>query len=276
MTVPSLKVDPAKCIGCAACVNDCIARALAMQDQLAGWAPDGQLRCIRCQHCFAICPTGALSFDGRDPAQAPAAGPLPEADAVLRLMQNRRSCRGYKQAALDPGTLRQLLAVLSWTPTGVNDHRLHFAVIDSLEAMNAMRDHVYAMYKRQVRTKSLAPAVERFAGFYDAVEDGADILFRHAPHLIVASTPEDAPCAAIDPVIALSYFELYAASLGVGTTWCGLGHAALKHIAPEMLDKLGVPDRYLPGYMMLFGPPAVEYARGTLPEPAQITLTGEI
>ena len=29
------------------------------------WAEQGEARCIKCQHCFAICPTGALSIHER-------------------------------------------------------------------------------------------------------------------------------------------------------------------------------------------------------------------
>ena len=52
--------------------------------------------------------------------------------------------------------------------------------------------------------------------------------------MIVVSAPPEESCAEQDGVIALSYFELYAQSLGIGTVWCGLVQACLKAF-PELL-----------------------------------------
>lgn len=56
----------------------------------------------------------------------------------------------------------------------------------------------------------------------DALETGRDNLFRGAPHLLIASSPKTAPSPEADCFIALTYFELLAASMGLGTVWSGL------------------------------------------------------
>ena len=69
MDSPLFQLDETACVACGACVRDCAFRALARGD-------DGRPvfahpeRCMRCQHCFAICPTGAIAFDGRRAADA--------------------------------------------------------------------------------------------------------------------------------------------------------------------------------------------------------------
>lgn len=58
--------------------------------------------------------------------------------------------------------------------------------------------------------------------------------------------------------LALAYFELMAACAGLGTVWCGLAKMTLE-LLPELKTDLGLaPGHY---YTMLFGVPAVRYAR---------------
>ena len=62
------KVDGAKCLKCGLCVEDCAFGALRMDDSRTPVMakPDA---CMRCQHCLAVCPAGAVTFDGIVPEQ---------------------------------------------------------------------------------------------------------------------------------------------------------------------------------------------------------------
>jgi len=64
-----------------------------------------------------------------------------------------------------------------------------------------------------------------------------------------------------DCLIALSYFELFAQSLNVGTVWNGLAKWAINDLVPETRQRLGIPDGHQIGYVMSFGKPAVQYSR---------------
>ena len=55
------KVDESLCVSCGACVKDCLHQALRM-DTYPVMVDEGH--CIRCQHCLAVCPTGAVSIMG--------------------------------------------------------------------------------------------------------------------------------------------------------------------------------------------------------------------
>jgi len=59
--------------------------------------------------------------------------------------------------------------------------------------------------------------------------------------------------------LTLAYFELLAQSAGVGTVWCGMAKMALE-LLPELKAVVGVPSGHY-YYTMLFGLPAVRYAR---------------
>ena len=87
--------------------------------------------------------------------------------------------------------------------------------------------------------------------------------------MVVVSSPINAPCADIDPIIALSYFELYAQSMGIGTVWCGLAYKLFK-MFPDLCEYIEIPEGYKVGYVMLFGPADIEYPRATQPEPFKI------
>lgn len=256
-----------KCVHCGKCINDCIGKALKFDENKVPVLDEK--RCVKCQHCMAICPVGALSICGKNPDNSEIARENFDADEMLNLIKTRRSIRHYKNENLDTERLEKLKDMLNWVPTGVNNHRLHFAFIDDVEEMDEFRNYTNKKLLKIIQNPLLKNLAKKFERYKNAFLRGEDIIFRGAPHMVVVSSPIDAPCAEIDPVIALSYFELYAKSLGVGTCWCGLGYAMLK-IFPELCIHLQIPEGYRVGYVMLFGPSDTKYLRATQPEKCQI------
>ena len=263
-----LRIDSEKCVGCGLCVADCNTRALEMDgaSRTPRFVKDGETRCFKCQHCLAVCPTEALSIMGLDPADSEARGRGPEPADLLNLIKCRRSCRSYRRGSVDKDKLDKLKGMLAWSPTGVNDHRLFFSFIDDAEVMDDFRKEFLGKLLKLIESE--APGSEKFARYRNRLLAGEDVIFRGAPHLVLVCTPADAPCADVDPVIALSYFELYAQSLGLGTLWCGLFIWSLRAM-PEFLGRLGVPEGYVPGYAMMFGNTGLNYPRATQPPPVK-------
>ena len=64
--------------------------------------------------------------------------------------------------------------------------------------------------------------------------------------------------------------ELYAQSLGLSTTWCGLLYWCLQLMLPELLPELGLPETHSFQYAMLLGEPAIRYARTVEYGPATV------
>ncbi len=265
-----LNVDPAKCIRCGLCLRECAPGCLVFAADLhPKFGKDAESRCNHCQHCLAVCPTGALSIFGKDPEQSPKCGELPTPEAMLSLIRSRRSIRFYRKENVEPEVMAQLLAMLAWVPTGVNDHRLHFAVVDDLAVMDELRTLVNDKIQAMLSEDPVPAAAQRMIRYRGQILAGKDVIFRGAPHMIVACTSIEAPCADYDPTIALSYFELYAKSLGLGTVWCGLAAGALQ-IVPEFLERMQIPAGYRVGYAMLFGPTDRQFVRATQPEPVSV------
>lgn len=101
--------------------------------------------------------------------------------------------------------------------------------------------------------------------FVDIIEawkkSATDILFRGAPHLLVVSSLKESASPMQDCIIALSTFELYAQSRGVGTIWNGLATLTISELVPSLKQRLGIPENHKIGYVMGFGYPAVRYER---------------
>ena len=267
------KVDAEACVGCGECAADCPYMVIGMgEDGLPAVRPEREAQCIRCQHCLAVCPTGALSIMGLDPAQSrPLDGALPDADQVETLVMGRRSMRRFKDEPLDPALVERLMNAAWYAPTGVNNQGLLFTLVDGPQAMQALRERTMDGLREAVLAGSLPKGLEFFAGFVDLYDaKGVDVIYRNAPNLLVVSSPKGGPSPKEDAVIALSYFDFLAASLGLGTLWDGLAKWAMSTILPDLSRALGVPEDHELGYVMLFGAPAVRYHRTVQRGPARV------
>jgi nitroreductase len=266
------KVNHQTCTKCGQCVADCLPQIISIEEDCPFIPPENEAACYRCQHCFTICPTGSISIFGLDPEKSlPLNGNLPDAAQMELLIKGRRAVRQYKQENLEPEVLQRLLEVAWHAPTGKNDRQVRFTVVAERDKLAKLREEVMAGLGRIVRENSLPEGREYFADIYRAwEEDGVDTLFRGAPHFLVASAPQNITTPVQDCLIAMTTFELYAQSLGVGTVWDGLAKWAISDLMPEFRSRLGIPDDHVVGYAMAFGKPAVHYARTAQHGPTQI------
>lgn len=259
----NFKVDKAKCILCGKCVGACVSCIIKQEGKTLPHIEPGQAEnCLECQHCLAVCPTGAISIFGLKPGDSLElkADMLPTLDEEIRLVRGRRSVRQYLPKNVSPVLLRRILAATAHAPTGVNNRSLTFTVIDDRKVMNRFREQVmdklHAALQSGNASGGLAFLADEVAEYRKNKTDG---ILRGAPHAIIVSVNSSAPCAAEDVAIALAYFELLAQSAGLGTVWCGMLKIALESVpALKKLVRLPPDHAY---YCMLFGHPAVRYAR---------------
>jgi nitroreductase/NAD-dependent dihydropyrimidine dehydrogenase PreA subunit len=253
-------VNDDSCTQCGMCAADCPNDVIAIEKDLPDIVPEHADDCIECQHCLAVCPTGALSVFGVDPQKSIplASGAFPTREQMKALVRGRRSVRQFRPGDVEPALVADLLSDLAHAPTGCNDRALEFLVIDSRREMDALRERVVSAVEAGIREKRQMPeflvtAAEAYR------RDGTDQFFRGAPHLLVVSAAQSASCGAQDVILALAYFELLAQCSGLGTTWCGFLDFTAAAV-PEVRALLGLsPDA--PFYSMMFGYPAIRYAR---------------
>lgn len=271
MTNINFKIDKSKCISCEKCIKDCVSGIIKMNSEnIPSIAKNDENRCIKCQHCLAICPVGAISILDKKPEDSKDCNNLPDEGQVLNLIQSRRSFRHYKKENLPEETMLKLKQMLKFPPTGCNFHKLQISIIEDIEVMDRFRNRTNNTIKKIFLSSKLDTIMNKFSKYKDAFLNGEDVIFRNAPHMIVVSSPVNAPCANEDGIIALSYFELYAQSLGIGTLWCGFAQICLK-LFPELCEFLEIPDGYKPVYVMLFGPTDTKFIRTTQPDEYNIT-----
>lgn len=264
----NFKIDENKCIHCGLCSKDCLTGCITFEDNNPKMSyPDG---CIKCQHCMAICPVGAISILNKEPENSDKIY-VQNPDMILNLIKSRRSNRLYKNENVSKEDINKLKEMLAFVPTGCNFKGLHYSFIEDVEVMEDFRTHVNEKIVSALTKKPIKAVAEKFAMFKKFFLEGDDVIFRGAPHMVVVSNSLKAPCIKEDPIIALSYFELYAQSLGLGTCWCGLAEYALM-LFPELSEYLEIPEGYQPSYVMLFGPKDVNYQRTTQPNLASVSV----
>lgn len=264
-------VNHEKCIKCNRCIDDCVVKIIRKNDSNQIFMPEElEKYCLNCQHCLAICPTGALTCGEVTAAQCDPVGDLPTPENMLNLLRQRRSIRRFRNENIAPEVMEKLKRSLAWSATGCNDHSLFFRIVDNRDDMTFFREKTASMLKFLVRSgilKLLYPNVKRFL---QEIMNGEDVVFRNAPHMIVCAVNKKAPCKEADPWIALSNFDLFAQTLNIGTCWCGFAGYAFK-FNRAMRKKLDIPHGWKIASVMLFGPTDITYARATNPPDFKIS-----
>jgi hypothetical protein len=126
---------------------------------------------------------------------------------------------------------------------GENGNSVRFTVVDEIMTMDKLRALTYdAVIKagEENRVPDDLTFLYDFAKLWKS--DGVDTMFRGAPHIVIASAPNDCSSPKEDTMIALSYFELLAVSNGLGTLWDGMFKLTLEFVAPELRKTFGIPD----------------------------------
>jgi nitroreductase/NAD-dependent dihydropyrimidine dehydrogenase PreA subunit len=266
------RINEELCIKCGECAADCPAGIIVM---------DGfpkiinEARCYRCQHCLAVCPTEAVSVLGKDPgASTKLSGNMADPGQLEVLIKGRRAVRRYTGTDLHQYLIDELLSIAWYAPTGVNSQSVLFTVVREAKVMAGLREEVMSGL---AKLSAAGKFPDGFVGQYMGMavkswqEEGKDIIFRGAPHLLLTSAPRNTPCPVQDTHIALATFQLMAHARGVGTVWDGMVMMVLS-LLPDLAGRLGIPDDHLLGYAMVFGEPAVNYYRTVQRGPAQVNV----
>lgn len=258
----NFKIDTEKCTECGLCAAECPVRIIEM-DTYPFIREEKEKNCIKCQHCFAVCPTGAISIFGKKAEDSiEVTNDIPSPEKMERLIKTRRSIRKYKDEDLDKDLIKNILETAAYAPTGHNKNAVLFSVIDNKEDLAKFRELTYNAINNANENGTLPEKYKWMLGLHKMwTTKGVDILFRNAPHMLVASAPKNLSTPEADSVIALSYFELLANSNGIGVLWNGMINWVIDDIDTELKKIMGIPEDHVVGSVMIFGKPATKYAR---------------
>lgn len=256
-----LKIN-SKCTSCGACASDCPAMIIEMgKDGLPFISEANEKKCYQCQHCLAICPTAALSILGKKPEDSVPAFMSPTTEQVDALIRNRRSVRRFRKDDVSDVRMEQIIKAAANAPTGKNDRNVRLSIVRTREQMNKVTDLIISKIEEADQQGLLADGKTIFAVLAKHFRNGNDIIFRNAPHMMIATTPKTSPTPLADGFIALAYAELMAHTLNVGVVWAGFVSQIFATF-PELLTELGVPEDHVFSYVLLLGNSALKYPRG--------------
>jgi nitroreductase/NAD-dependent dihydropyrimidine dehydrogenase PreA subunit len=255
----TIHVDREKCNKDGICVSQCATRVIEM-DPEGGYPkalPEFEDFCVKCGHCVVFCPKAAFSLDWLTPEGC---RPMKDELSVTReqaeqLLCGRRSIRSFKKKRVPRSTLRKVLEVASSAPSAMNQQPWHWMVVWDTEevkrlaamAIEWMRGIIKELPEGQHRTW-----LTRAVASHDS---GYDRLCRGAPHVAILHANKNLRFVSQDCALALGFFDLYAASMGLGTCWATMFYEAI-NAYPSLAQAISLPPDHI-----VYGAFAVGYPR---------------
>lgn len=247
----------------ALCVLECPVSILAMEDtdSVPALVEGGEQSCLGCGHCVAVCPHGALSHRDIPITSCPEIDRTQTINQVqaVQFLRSRRSVRVFQEREVEREKIEKLIKIASYAPTGSNLQMVEWAVYNDRAKLREISALTVDWMRATLRTSpNLAPAY--MSRLVDAWEAGHDLVFRNAPSVILGMVNKDARNGLVDTTIALTYLDLAAPKLGLGTCWAGLLQGAMMNY-PPVKEVMGISDNYPFHYPMMVGYNKVKYYR---------------
>ncbi len=261
-----LIVDENKCKKDGICEGECPVAIIKLKDGdgFPELVPGGEQMCLVCGHCVAVCPHSALSHDQIHVEDCPVIDKdlIIDEHQAVQFLRSRRSIRFFKDEAPDKAKLQRLIEIARYAPTAGNAQLVEWIVLTDRAKIKEIAG-MTVDWMRNVLEKAPQSAPPYMPIIVGAWDMGFDAVLRDAPVLVVASAPKEAGNGMVDVTLALSYFELAATKLGLGTCWAGLLEGALLS-SSDVRKALGIPEEHPYHYPMMVGYPKSKYYR--LPE----------
>ncbi|WP_312421208.1 nitroreductase family protein [Anaerospora hongkongensis] len=243
------------CIQCGLCIEECPVYVLKMGEK--GPEEAVSANCNGCGHCVAICPTSAI-----DNAKAPLAlqvdaheFPKLNPQQAEHFLRSRRSIRNYQNKPVPRELLAKLVNIARLAPTAANSQGISYVVVENKQLIEKAAEITIQMAENSPVRHLIEAAIVGYR------EQGLDSVFRGAPHVIIAIADKNSPFARNNAISCLTYLELFAPSLGLGTCWAGIfEHFAASENSPlpNLFDI--AEDKMIVGAVMV-GYPKYSYKR---------------
>lgn len=261
---PDFSVDKERCTRDGICIAECPARVIQLspRDGFPVSVPEFKKYCLRCGHCVALCPESACRLSWLGPEDCLPLHPALQLTDLQaeRFLRMRRSVRVFADILLERPLLERLLRMASYAPSAKNTQPWHWLVIQQPAQVRTLAGLVIDWMRIVMHQDPKTAKRKAYPALIDAWERGKDLVCRGAPHLIVVHTDKDWAFGAEDSANALTFLELYAAVLGLGTCWGGYLYGAANLHAP-LRDALQIPPQHRVCGAMMVGYPVYRYHR---------------
>ncbi|RPJ55617.1 MAG: 4Fe-4S dicluster domain-containing protein [Dehalococcoidia bacterium] len=266
-----IRVDEKTCTRCGICAATCPLGLIEFEsDKFPSPVSFIETSCIRCGQCVAVCPTGSLSH-----RVIPVEKCLPVRNELQitpeqceYLLKTRRSIRVYQHDPVPRDLVTRLINVARYAPTGHNGQCVEWLVLGDRDELNKIKAAV-TEWTRWFITKhpEIAGPLE-MTKLLARQESGIDELMHNAPVMIIAHADAKDATAPAACTIALTYLQLAAMSMGMGTCWAGF--VQISSGFPAVKELLALPQNHHNYGTMLLGYPKYQYHRIPTRKPAKI------
>ncbi|MCP4748245.1 MAG: hypothetical protein GY874_19230 [Desulfobacteraceae bacterium] len=259
-----IKIDTAKCNKDYMCINQCPYGFMYEKDDEGFPVIKSSLfekYCIKCWHCIAICPKGAISHPGvkQENFEQIKSNDLPSHYQTEKFIRSRRSFRSFKKKSVPDDVISKWLDFTRWSPTASNSQQISWIIVKKAAKVAHFADIMVDWLKEK---RSYPEIIEH-------CEQGHDILLRSAPHLLIAVLPKDYFWAMTDAATAISYLELTANSLGLAICWAGYFTKAASE-SPALINALNLTKNEKIAAALMFGYPVYRFNR--IPERKELSV----
>jgi nitroreductase/NAD-dependent dihydropyrimidine dehydrogenase PreA subunit len=261
-----LIIDENKCKKDGFCIRECPTTIIRLSKKgFPEVAPESEAGCLDCGHCVAVCPHGALSHT-RIPIQS-----SPSIKEELRIneeqavqfLRSRRSIRYFLDKPVEKEKIQRLIEAARYAPTGGNGQLVEWLVLSDKNRIKEIAELVVGWLRQLLKNPDIVAASPYLPMAVAAWDAGYDSILRSAPSIVIAMAPKEAMNGYVDLTIALTYLDLFASTLDLGTCWAGLLQGALIN-SPSVKTAVGIPENYPHHYPIMLGYPNVKFQR--LPE----------
>ncbi|MBV4418448.1 nitroreductase family protein [Clostridium tyrobutyricum] len=253
-----IKVDKNLCTRCKLCIEVCPSSVIDInKDGPYALNPDS---CIACGQCTAVCPNKAI-----DNMKSPLSKQIPiknfpviTSQTAEKFLRSRRSIRCYKETPVPKETLLKLVDIARFAPTASNTQGLSYIIVYDKKILEKATKIIVQWMESQLENPyhySFPHHVKNYR------ENGNDTILRNAPHLILAIAPHDFKNGRENTISSLSYVELFATALGLGSCWAGLFEMCVFANYSPLLNLFNIPEGKVITGAIMVGYPKYKYKR---------------
>ena len=246
-----IRVSQEKCTLCGMCVLECPA-GIFTKGEVITTVEDAEIKCIKCGHCMSICPVEAITLPSVQPGQlVPIDKKLNvNKEQIGQFLKSNRSMRQYKDTEVKEEVIAELMDITRYAPSARNIEPLHWIITKTRKETRYLAD----------LTAQGMTGLDRYGKMAEFHTAENDIVFRGAPHVIIAHANSEGFIPYVDCTIGITYFDLAANSFGMGTCWAGIFMLVSDKYSP-IADYLKLPEGHKVYGAMMFGYPKYEYKR---------------